>query len=309
MDVAGLKAHIKSKTLPSVLCFTGDEWEVQKIFIQQISKVKGLETKRVESIVDVMSRFRSRSFVQKNYLYIARDDKLYMEDEKAQSILPSIVGQNMFILLLTSVDKRLKFYKSHKDDIVEFEALPERMLIKYIQRDIQLSEQNCRKLIEVCESDYGRILLEIDKMKHFPKAHYLETDDVVFAELLNNGTIYIPPKDAIFDFVDAILDRSVRCFDLFEQCKAVGEATLVMISVLYTNAKAVLQVQTCQSKDVGKSTGLTGWQIMNAKKHIGKYRAGELVDIMKRCIQCEQGIKTGKIDEQFAMEYIMVNVL
>lgn len=308
MDVNGLKAHIKTKAIPKILFFTGDEWEVQKIFIQQIAKVTGLECKRVESITDVMGRFKSKSFVQKDYIYIARDDKTYMEDEKAQALLPTIIGNNMYILLLTAVDKRTKFYKSNKNAIIEFEALPERMLIKYIQKEIDLSEVNCKKLIEVCESDYGRILLEIDKIRHFEVRPNLYPNSI-FELLLKDGTIYTPPKDAIFDFVDAILDRQIKCFDLYEQCKAVGEATLVMISVLYNNAKAVLQVQSCESKDISKSTGLTGWQIMNAKKHVGQYRNGELLNIMRLCTQCEQGIKTGKIEEQFAMEYILVNVL
>ena len=312
MDVNGLKAHIKSNTIPHILYFTGDEWEVQKIFIQQIAKTTQLETKRVESIVDVMGKFKSVSFVQKSYIYIARDDKTYMEDEKAQALLPTIIGNNIYIMLITSVDKRTKFYKSHKDKIIEFEPLPERMLIKYIQKEIDLSEANCKKLIEICESDYGRILLEIDKIKQYAEGNptlIRNIENNAFQTLLDDGAIHIPPKDAIFDFVDAILDRKPNCFNLYEQCKAVGEATLVIISVLYTNAKAVLQVQTCKNSDISKATGLTSWQIMNARKHIGKYKVSELLDITELCTKCEQGIKTGQMEEQFTIEYILVNIL
>lgn len=308
MDVSGLKANIKSGTIPGILYFTGDEWEVQKIFIQQISKAVQLDTVRVESIVDVMGKFRSRSFVQKNNIYIARDDKKYMEDEKAQNVLPTIIGQNMYILLLTTVDKRTKFYNSNSNNIVEFKPLSEKMLIKYIQKEINLSEKNCKKLIEVCESDYGRILLEIDKIRRFDHEMTIGKDNA-FEHLLCEGIIYTPPKDAIFDFVDAVLDRNTNCFELYEQCKAVGESILAIISVLYNNAKAVLQVQTCTSSNIAKATGLSGWQITKAKTHIGKYRPGELLKIMRLCTECEQGIKTGKIEEQFAVEYILTNVL
>lgn len=317
MDVAGLKAHIKSNTLAPILIFTGDEWAVMDIFIKQISKVRDMDVKRVDSISTIVPKLKSTSFIKQNFIYIARDDSVYMQEEKLQTLLPNVIGDNMYILLLTNVDKRTKFYKANADNIVVFEALPEKMLIKYIDKEIALSEQNCKKLIEVCESSYGRILLEIDKIKKYRTAHGLydiDSDDHMadstFEYLLKNGTIYQPPKDAIFDFVDAILDDDyIRCFDLYEQCKAVGEATLVMISVLYNNAKAVLQVQSCTSKDISKSTGLTGFQIMNAKKHMGKYSNGELVRLMKRCIECEQGIKTGKIEEQFAIEYILVNTV
>lgn len=313
MDASGLKSHIQTNTIPSLLIFTGPEWAVQNIFIEQIAKVKGLETKRVDSIADVIGKLKSHSFIDKKYIYIARDDTEYMQNEKLQALVDTNIGNNIFILLLTNVDKRLKFYKAYKDSIVEFEPLKPAVLKKYIQKQIALSDKACDKLMEVCEYDYGRCLLEIDKIKCYELAAEIAGYDCIqdeaFEDLLDDGTIYTPPKDAIFDFVDSILDRSVKCFDLYEQCRAVGEATLVMISVLYNNAKAVLQVQSCTNSDVSKTTGLTGWQIVNAKKHLNKYRNGELVDIMRRCIECEQGIKTGKIEEQFAVEYILVNVL
>lgn len=134
--------------------------------------------------------------------------------------------------------------------------------------------------------------------------------DKAFEILVKDGTIYQPPKDAIFDFVDAVLDRKVNLsYNLFDQCKAVGEAIMVMLSVLYTNAKAVLQVQSCESKDISKSTGLTGWQIQNAKKHLDVYEDWELVDMLRLIHQCEKGIKTGKIDEKYVMDYILGQVL
>jgi len=133
--------------------------------------------------------------------------------------------------------------------------------------------------------------------------------DKAFEILLNDGTIYQPPKDAIFDFVDAILDRDVNCFNLYEQCKAVGEANMVMLSVLYNNTKAVLQVQSCQSNDIGKVTGLTPWQINNARKHLHKYSNGELVDMLRLIRECEKSIKTGLYEEQFVIDYILAKVL
>ena len=311
MDVSALKAQIKSNTISNVLIFTGDEWAVQDIYIKQIAKVTGKEVQRVERIAEVASRLKSNSFLKKDYIYIARDDTEYMQSEKLQSLVNKVIGNNTFILLLTSVDKRTKFYKAYSDAIINFEPLKPQVLKKYIQKEIALSDESCDKLMEVCEYDYGRCLLEIDKIHSYRNSYDAQSPypDDVFRILLEDGTINTPPKDAIFDFIDAILDRKIKCFDLYEQCKAVGEATMVMLSVLYNNAKAVLQVQSCKSNDIGKTTGLTGWQIMNAKKHIGNYRNGELVNLLRLCTDCEQGIKTGRIDEQFVMDYILVSVL
>lgn len=175
MDVSTLKAKIKSKQLPSYLIFSGPEWKVQEVYIKQISKVTGKEVKRIDAVSDIYSQLRNRSFIQKSYVYVVRDDKELMQNEKLQKQLDSILNDNMLIHVLTSVDKRTKYYKQYKDTIVEFEQLSDAILKKYIKKEIDLSDRNCQMLIDICEHDFGKILLEIDKIKNYVK--YVETHD------------------------------------------------------------------------------------------------------------------------------------
>lgn len=310
MDVSTLKAKIKSKQLPSYLIFSGPEWKVQEIYIKQISKVTGKEIKRIDSITDIYGQLRNKSFLQKSVIYIVRDDKELMQNEKLQQSIESVLADNMLIHLLTTVDKRTKFYKQYKDTIVEFEQLTDAILKKYIKKEISLSDKNCQILIDICEHDYGRILLEIDKIKQMCRVQYDCTDDEVVEHLIKDGTIYEPPYDAIFDLVDAILDRKVnKAFDLLQQSYEVGEATMVMLSVLYNNAKAVLQVQTYDGNKITEGTGLTGWQIKNAKPHVGKFTTEELIYIVQLCQKLESGIKTGRMEDEFAMQYLLTHIM
>lgn len=311
MDTSALKAKIKSKQLPHYIIFSGTEWKVQEIYINQIAKITDKEIKRIDSVSDIYSQLKNKSFMQKSFIYVVRDDKDLMQNEKLQKQIDDVLGDNMLIHTLTSVDKRTKFYKAYKDTIVEFEPLTDAILRKYIKKEIELSDKNCDKLISVCEHDYGRILLEIDKIKRY--VNYLGPApmyDGVFEKFLKDGTIYEPPYDAVFDFVDAVLLGDVNwAFDLLRQCYAVGEATMVLLSVLYNNAKAVLLVQSCESKDIGKTTGLTGWQIKNALNKKNVYSNGELVNMLRTIQKVESGIKTGVVDEKIAMEYVLVRCL
>jgi len=311
MEIAELKNQIQNKQLNSFYIFSGPEWKVQRLYLEQMAKVTDKELVYVDSIVDIYSKLKASSLVSKSYIYVVRDDKELMQNEKIQFQLDSLLKNNILVLLLTTVDKRLKFYKTYKDTIIEFEPLKQVVLRKYIQKEIALSDANADKLAEICENDYGRCLLEIDKINQYSKVFAGNYGaDNFFSMLLDNGAIYQPPKDAIFDFVDAILDNEInRSFDLYEQCLAVNEAVMVMLSVLYNNARAVLQVQSCSSNDVAKVTGLTGWQITNAKKHIGVFKNSELVGILDICQECQQGIVTGTMDEEFVMDYILTNVL
>lgn len=310
MNLQAIRNELKQGKVRNFYIFTGEEWRGQLVYINQIAKVKSCNIKRIESVTDVYARLKSISFVKENLIYVCRDDKEFIQNEKLQTSISKVLGNNVYILLLTSVDKRTKFYKKYKDDIVEFEYFDDKVLTKYIQKEIDLSPANCKRLIDVCESDYGRILLEIDKIKRYvnhlgPAPMF----DGVFEKLLQDETIYRPPKDAIFDFVNAVMDRSTKCWDLLNQSYAVGEANMVLLSVLYNNFKQVLQVQSCKSADISKSTGLTGWQIKCAKEHLNNYSNGELVHAMKLIQEVESGIKTGKIEDEISVQYVLVNVL
>ena len=317
MDISTLKHQIQANAINPFYIFTGNEFEVQWIYIKQMAKQKGQEVKYIDNFASIYAKLKSKSLLSKDYCYVLRDDKDIMTTEKLWAELGgvdlpfSILKNNTLILLVTDLDKRTKFYKYFKDDIVVFEPLPEQMLIRYIQKEVDLSVKNCQKLIEVCEGNYDRILLEIDKVKRY--VGYLGPApmfDGVFAKLLKDGTIYQPPKDAIFDFVDAVLRRDEqRAFMLLQESYASGEATLVLLQVLYNNVKQMLQVQSCTSSDIPKSTGLTAWQVKCAKERIGKWKVGELVHLLKDIRNAEVGIKTGEMEDDVAVNYVLVKNL
>ncbi len=319
MDVSTLKSHIKLKTIPSFLIFGGEEWKVQEIYIQQIAKATGFEIKRIDSITDVYANLKNRSFIQKPVIYIVRDDKELMQNEKIQAqIEKGLLANNILILLLTNIDKRTKFYKQFKERICLFERLSDSLLKKYTLKELKLSESDLQRLIDICEHDYGRILLEIDKIKMYQRStvdgqwdgvSMLSAHDC-FKNLVEDGTIYNPPYDAIFDLVSAILDRKVnKAFDLLQQSYAMGEATLVILSVLYKGAKAVLQIQTYEGDNLSKATGLSGWEIKNAKPHVNKYGDEELIYILQLIQKIERGIKTGRMEDEFAMQYLLTHIM
>lgn len=309
MKVTDVKKQIIEKHLDNFYIFTGEEIKAQRIYINKISEVSGLELKYVDTIRDIYGKLKNRSFVQKYYCYVLIDDKEFLTNEKSWEAINSI-GNNILILVLTTTDKRLKFYKRFKDRYVEFEYLPEHILIRHIQREIALNHDNCLSLISLCKSDYRLIQLEINKIK----AYCGDDKDynVGFKELEHSKTLIHPAKDAIFDFVEAVLRRQEKtAFDLLEHCYGVGESNLVLLSVLYSTCKQTLQVQSCESRDICSATGLTSWQVNKAKERRYYYSNSELIYLMRLIRKVEVGIKTGQfedINNKTAVEYVITNL-
>jgi len=307
VEVQELKQMIKSNNVPNFLIFTGDEWKVQKIYIEQIAKIKKLAVMYIDGITEIWKTLSVKSLFSQDYLYIVRDDKEFMTEEKLQQKVIDSLNNNMLILTLTSADKRLKILKTYKDSIVEFNALNEAVLKKYIQKEIDLSDRNCEILMEICGYNYGHCLLEIDKIRCFQsydEGKELQAD-TVFKYLLEDGTIHVPPKDVIWDFIGAILsNKPMKAYELYQDLKELEVPTLAILSNLYNNTKQTLQVQICQSDDIAKTTGLTAWQIKNAQKYINKFRSNDLSHLMRLIQQIEYNIKTGYIDESIAIDYM-----
>ena len=129
-------------------------------------------------------------------------------------------------------------------------------------------------------------------------------DDIAFEKLVKDGTIHTPPRDAIFDLAKAVLQNNPKlAYELLAECNEIGESKLNIISAIYNNAKWSLQVQTCKSNNVEKSTGLSYWQIKNAST--GYYSDEDLEYLMWLCHKIETGVKQGKVEEVLSVDYLL----
>ena len=302
MEITTIQKQIKDKSVNNFYIMSGEEIAVQDIYIKKIAECKQLNILRADTIAEITVKLNNKAFISSSYCYIVHNDNDFLKAENSWDKVISSIGNNILILIYDNIDKRSKF-------------LGENILIKYIQKQIDLSVNNCKMLIDICEHDYSRILLEIDKIKQFREDYIKDKElpkpyDCIFLQLVNDGTIYRPPKDAIFDLVDSICRGNIdKSYQLYEDCKAINESPLAIISVLYNNMKQMLQVQSCLNDDIAKSTGLTNWQIMQAKDKIGAYSIRELVNALKVIQKTEQAIKTGEIEQDMAIDYIMLNIL
>ena len=310
MDLQTLKAHIKIREFDPAYIFTGPEVGVMDIYIKQMAKVQEANIVMLDGIEDLARKMHKGAMLKNASLYILRDSKEFIQDiDLARKITHSgALSGDILILIYTNIDKRSKVYKEFQDAIVDFQPMKPEILKKYIQKEIQLSDGAYDKLIEVCESDYSRILLEVDKINRYVTATNLNAESA-FANLMKAGAIFQPPKDAVFDFVDAVLKgKKDLAFYLLRSSYEYGEATMVLLSNLYNSTKQLLQVQSFKGDGkITEATGLTPFQVKLANERKGRNSTGDLIYLMRLVRDTEKGIKTGAVDEAMAMPYILAN--
>ena len=312
MDIRELQRQIKNKQLDDLYIFLGEEIAIQKIYINKIANILNLEIQYVEDFKSIYNKLNSNDIFSIKKLYVILDDIDIIKEEKVwQDIKPN---RNIIIFKYNNLDKRSKFYKQFENKLVEFNKLSDEVLTQYIQKEFPtMYPENCKKLIDICNSSYNQILLELDKIKQFNNMYgqdsYSKVNNI-FEDLDNRGAFHKEISDITFEFIEKVLKRDIEAvYDLRKKLIQIGESNIKLLSLLYTNFKTILLIQSCKSNDVCKTTGLQYYQVKYNQDKLNYYTIRELVYVLKLIHKIESGIKTGKIDEQISIDYLLINII
>ena len=96
-----------------------------------------------------------------------------------------------------------------------------------------------------------------------------------------------------------------------DEAKRKGEPVMTITYILYSGFRNLLAYQGLGSnkKDAMERTGLTKGELYGCTKNVGGYNIKEVKRNMLFCQEIESGIKMGKIDEDIALEYLVLNCL
>lgn len=313
MELRELHKSIIDKKNLHLYIFTGNEIYVRDTYIKQIAKTFGcIDTIRYDTVSEAVRTIKKPRLNNGRMCFVVSDDKSYLKDDKSWETVNNIVIQHDAILIIVynSLDKRSKFYKQYKDTICEFDVLSDNILKSYILADLPNFSENCvKKLISMCESNYNRIRLEEDKIRHFAEYQSISFDEA-FNKLVAAGIITAPIGDITFKFTDAILLHDIDAVKKYSvQAKQIGEPELLTLSTLYNGFKNILSVQTAPKNIKAADLGLTPFQYKLAKEKSNVYTNADIIFMLKLITNIEQGIKNGTIMPEIAIDYLLVNIL
>lgn len=317
MELVELMKSISYKVIPHFLIFFGEEQKIIDIYIQNI--MQSIDGKKVvvDNVSQVIKDNGKKSLDKSIKVYVATEDTAFLKKDESWENVRKSMHKNYLILRYHTLDKRSAFVKKNKQNIVEFSHLSDEVLQQYIQRDLpELSDENVSKLISYCNNDYGRILLEVDKIKQW-KEHYTDNEgtpktDSVFKLLDKQGLFHKEIGDITFELTDAVLGGYPEtAMQKLDEAKRKGEPAMMIASILYNGFRNLLAYQGLGSNKKGavERTGLSKGDIWRCSKNVGGYSIEEVKRNMLICQTIESGIKTGIVDEDIALEYLILSCL
>lgn len=313
MELVDLMQSITSSQPPKYSVWFGEEQKILDLYLAKIYSM-GYKPVYCDSVASVLSKINKKSLDKSTKAYIVIEDKDYTTKETIWDKVEKAVKESNHILILryATLNKTRKFYIRNKDVCVEFPRLDEEVLINYIYNQLDnFTDANARKLCKMCGNDYGRILLECDKVKQYMEAKKVNSNES-FSLLLKSDAICADIGDITFELTDAVLYGNLESSGkILQEAKLKGEPAMVIATILYNGFRNMLAYQGLgkDKSNPGIRTGLTGWQIQQVKKNIGGYSNKDLVRNMLICQKVESGIKKGVIDEENALDYLILKCL
>lgn len=313
MELVDLMKRISSNDIPHFLILFGEEQTILNIYLTHILEITNAKRISADSVSYIMQNINKKRFDKSLRLYVVQDDMAFLRAEDSWETVRNTATKDYIILRYHSLDKRSAFVKKNQQNLVEFARLSKEVLQTYISKDLpDLNEKNSSKLVEYCNYDYGRILLEIDKIKQYSSIRTDLTIDSCFVQLDKQGLFHKEIGDITFELTNAVLGGYPEtAIQKLDEAKRKGEPAMMIVSILYNGFRNLLAYQGLGSNKQGamERTGMTKGELYGCTKNVGGYSIAEVKRNMLKCQEIEAGIKMGTIDEDIALEYAVLSCL
>ena len=222
------------------------------------------------------------------------------------------LGSTVFIFSESEVDKRGKLYKSlgEAGKSVEFATPDEATLSKWMlsklkREDMSITRDAMKTFLDMCGGNMEIIDTESEKLicSCLDKGT-IEVDDV-------RDVVTTQTENHIFDMIDALANlNKKRAFLLYSELLELKEAPMRILFLIARQFNMLLMIKKMNARgipvpEMAKKLGTRDFVVRKNLKVVGRFKEQELKDYVVRCVETEQSVKSGLLNEQIAVELLL----
>lgn len=305
MNIAELKKDMKANNLAGLYIFTGEEIYIRNLYIEQIVDL-GFIWKELPTVAELFKSVGTTKLIQKPTLYVIRDDMDFIkQDSTVWDKLVAWVNNsvNKVILIYNNIDKRNKFFKTFEENTVKFEKLSETVLLKYVQKETDISRENALDLIHRCDSNFNLCLLELNKVIMFSLSNNISIDEA-YRKCCADRIVLDLPKESLEKYITAVMNKDFSlAIEISNDFDFTEEPPLKILAFLYNSFEALFAVVAYESGLSLKKneSGANFWAVKNAEIFGMKWQIKQVRDMMDFIHFLESGIKMGMVSADAAI--------
>lgn len=320
-----LNEHIKAHTFKTAYLLYGEEAFLKKSYKTRLREAitngdtmnynyyegKGIPVSEIIALADTMPFFAEKRLI------LIEDSGWFKGGagaEEISSYIENIPDTTCLLFAETEVDKRSKLYKAVKkwgciaemtrQDSAQLGRWAAGILAKSGKR---ITGRTMEFFLSKTGDDMENISSELEKLISYTLGRDVITDEDVEAICTTQVT------NKIFDMITAIANRQTKkAMDLYEDLLTLKEPPMRILFLIARQFNQILQVKELMGKGMDKSTissklklqpFVTGKVMLQAKNFTNE----QILSYVNLCVDAEEGVKTGKLQDRLAVELLIAN--
>ncbi|MCB7320815.1 DNA polymerase III subunit delta [Lacrimispora sp. 210928-DFI.3.58] len=320
-----LNEHIKAHTFKTAYLLYGEEAFLKKSYKNRLREAitngdtmnynyyegKGIPVSEIIALADTMPFFAEKRLI------LIEDSGWFKGGagaEEISSYIENIPDTTCLLFAETEVDKRSKLYKAVKkwgciaemtrQDSAQLGRWAAGILAKSGKR---ITGRTMEFFLSKTGDDMENISSELEKLISYTLGRDVITDEDVEAICTTQVT------NKIFDMITAIANRQTKkAMDLYEDLLTLKEPPMRILFLIARQFNQILQVKELMGKGMDKSTissklklqpFVTGKVMLQAKNFTNE----QILSYVNLCVDAEEGVKTGKLQDRLAVELLIAN--
>lgn len=236
--------------------------------------------------------------------------------EKLAEYLASPSETAFFVFTEDEVDKRSKLYKTvhTKGYAAEFATQDENTLKRWVAGNLaregkRVTEDTVQLLLSKAGTDMENIHMELEKLI----CYCLDRDTVTSKDV--EAVCVTRAANHIFSMIDAIaLGQPRRALELYYDLLTLKEPPMRILFLIARHCNMLLQVKELKNKGfdgraIASKIGIAPFLVGKYGNQAAKLKASALRAAVEACVEAEEAVKTGRMDDRMSVEILILSVL
>lgn len=253
-------------------------------------------------------------FAERRVILIEKSGLFKKGGDDLADYLPEAPDSTLFLFVEEEVDKRSRLYKaaSKAGSVIAFGGQTDETLAKWVGNRVRREGKNITQgAYELFVSKTGNDMENIDKELEKLICYCMDREVITLEDVEAVTTEQITSR--IFTMIDAIADhQQKKALDLYYDLLALKEPPMRILFNMMRQFQSMLIVkamsnQGFSNKDIAAKAGCPEWAVRN--KYLRQCRSFSIEQIkeaLSEGVSYEEAVKTGQMNDQMAVELLIV---
>ncbi len=318
-----IQEDIKNGTFRSVYLLFGQEEYLKRQYRDKLRKAllaegdvmnyarfEGKEA-QIPAMIDLAETL---PFFAAHRLILCEETGLFKNaSQELADYVPDIPETTVFVFVEKEVDKRGKLYKAVKEHgrAVEFTLPDEKMLMRWVlgilkRENKKISEPVMRLFLEKTGFSMENMDQELEKL-----ICYMGEREIIGREDVE-AVCTEQTENRIFEMIHRVAEKKQQeALRLYYDLLALKEPPMRILYLVGRQFNTLLQVKSLAAQGLDNNAiaaraGLRSFTIRRYRAEAEKFSTQQLLGALKDCVQTEEDVKTGKIEDRLGLELLLV---